>query len=194
LKIVSFPSNQNKGKIMLKKFIAGLLGSAGKPVSMGFRFKNRYQFECRDKDGNLRWAEDVFNLTTTAGATDVLAKYFKGSAYTAAFYVGLKGTGTAATGDTMASHAGWAEMAGYSETVRQTLTLGAASAGSVDNAASKAIFSINAGATIDGAFVATDSTKSGTTGTLFGAATFSGGSRAVLSGDTLTITVTLTAS
>jgi hypothetical protein len=179
---------------MLKKIIATLMGGAGKPVAMGFKFKNRYQFECRDGAGNLRWAEDVFNLTTTAGATDVLTQYFKGAAYTAAFYVGLKGTGTAATGDTMASHAGWAEVAAYSNSTRPALTLGTASAGSVDNSASKAVFNINGSATVDGAFVTTNNTISGTTGTLFGAATFSGGSRAVLSGDTLSVTVTLTAS
>lgn len=182
---------------MLKKFIASLLSSVcalNRPVAMGFKFKNRYQFECRDKDGNLRWAEDVFNLTTTAGATDVLDKYFKGSTYTAAWYVGLKGTGTASTSDTMSSHAGWAEVADYSDGTRQALTLGSPSAGSVSNSASKAVFNINGSATVDGAFVASDDTISGTTGTLFGAATFSGGSRSVLSGDTLSVTVTLTAS
>jgi hypothetical protein len=74
------------------------------------------------------------------------------------------------------------------------LTLGTAAAGSIDNSASKAQFNINASATILGAFVVTNSTKSGTTGTLYGAASFTGGSRAVQSGDTLNVTVTLTAS
>jgi hypothetical protein len=92
----------------------------------------------------------------------------------------------------MSSHAGWTENTDYSQSVRQTLTLGTASAGSIDNTASKATYSINATATIAGAFITSDSTKSGTTGTLYGVVDFAS-SRAVISGDTLEVTVTLTA-
>lgn len=168
----------------------------GQGAAMGIQFKNIYAFECRDSEGNLKWAEEVHNLTTNVGIADVLGQYFKGAAYTAAFYVGLKGTGTAANADTMASHASWAEVAAYSNATRPALTLGAVTGtttASVDNSASKAVFNINGTATVDGAFVATNSSVSGTTGTLFGAATFAGGSRSVLSGDTLSVTVTLTA-
>ena len=80
----------------------------------------------------------------------------------------------------------------YSESVRQTLTLGTPAAGSVSNTASKATFSINGTTTIFGAFLTTSNTKSGTAGTLYGVVDF-GSSRAVISGDTLEITVTLTA-
>ena len=92
----------------------------------------------------------------------------------------------------MSSHAGWAVVADYSESVRQTLTLGTASSGSIDNSASKAAFSINGTATVAGAFITDSSTKSGTSGTLYGVVDFSS-SRSVISGDTLTVTVTLTA-
>lgn len=164
-------------------------------AAMGIQFRNVYAFECRDADGNLKWSEEVHNLTTNVGIADVLSQYFKGSAYTAAFYVGLKGAGAVANADTMASHAGWAEVAAYANATRPALTLGSVSGtttASVDNSASKAVFNINGSATVDGAFVVTNSTISGTTGTLFGAATFAGGSRAVISGDTLSVTVTLT--
>ena len=98
-----------------------------------------------------------------------------------------------AAADTMASHAGWTEVTAYSEAVRQTLTLGAVASQSVDNSASKAAFSINADATtIGGAFITTDNTKGGTTGTLAGAAAFTGGNKAADNGDTLNVTVTLT--
>jgi hypothetical protein len=93
----------------------------------------------------------------------------------------------------MASHGGWAESTAYSESVRQTLTLGTPSAGSVSNTASKATFTINATATIGGAFMASNSTKSGTTGTLYGGGAFSA-NRSLFSSDVLTVTVTLTAS
>jgi acyl dehydratase len=52
-------------------------------------------------------------------------------------------------------------------------------------------FTINASATVAGAFLA--SATSGTTGTLYGIVDFTA-ARSVLSGDTLQITVTVTAS
>jgi hypothetical protein len=127
-----------------------------------------------------------------AGLNDLLTNYFKGSSYTAAFYVGLKDSGTIAAGDTMASHSGWTEDANYSNSTRPALTLGSVASQSVDNSASKAVFNINGSTTIYGAFVTTNSTKSGTTGTLYGAADFSS-SRSVINGDTLNVTITLTA-
>lgn len=155
--------------------------------------ENYYHVECFDAEGNLKWVEDVSNLVVTAGLNDSLDKHLKGSSYTAAWYVGLTtDADTFAAGDTMSSHAGWVEDENYSEAVRQTLTLGTVSAGSVDNSASKAVFSINATATIGGAFVCSSSTKGGTAGTLYGGAAFSA-NRSVVSGDTLNVTVTCTA-
>ena len=157
-------------------------------------FKNIYHFECFDSEGNLKWEETVKNLVVNVGLDDILDKYYKGSTYTAAHYVGLvSATPTIAAADTMASHAGWTEIADYSESVRQTLTLGTVSSQSVSNTASKAVFSINGTASVGGAFVTTNDTKSGTTGTLVGAAAFTTGNRSVLSGDTLNVTVTLSA-
>lgn len=141
------------------------------------------------------WVEEFDNLVTTAGLNDSLDKHFKGSTYTAAWFVGLtQGSPTFNAADTAASHAGWTESTTYSESVRQTLTLGSVSAGSVDNSASKAVFSINGTATVGGAFVTTLNTKSGSTGVLYGGGAFSGGNRSLLSGDSLSITITLTAS
>ena len=154
--------------------------------------ENIWEVVCYDSNGAEKWREENKNLVTTVGLNDVLTKYLKGSSYTATWYVGLAGAGTKAAADTMSSHAGWAVVAAYSESVRQTLTLGTASAGSIDNSASKAAFSINGTATVAGAFITDSSTKSGTSGTLYGVVDFSS-SRSVISGDTLTVTVTLTA-
>jgi len=154
-----------------------------------------YHVRCYDKDGNLKWEDVIENLVVNEGLDDILDKYYKGSSYTAAHYVGLTdGTPTFAAGDTMASHSGWAEVTAYSETVRQTFSPGTVSGQSVDNSASKAVFSINATATIGGAFLTTNNTKGGTTGTLVGGGAFSGGDKALTSGDTLEVTVTATAS
>ncbi len=157
------------------------------------KLENHYIIECFDKDGALKWIEEIYNLITNVGLDDVLNQYLKGSAYTAAFYVGLTdGTPTTAAGDTMSSHAGWTEITDYSESVRQTLTLGTVASQSVDNSASKASYSINGTATVGGAFIVTNSTKSGTTGTLYGVGAFTGGDKSVSSGDTLNVTVTCT--
>lgn len=157
-----------------------------------------YHFQCYDKDGNLKWEDTNHNTVVNEGLDDVLDKYLKGSAYTAAFYVGLTdGTPTVAATDTMSSHAGWAEVTAYDEAVRQTLTLGTVSSQSVSNTASKATFTISTvspdSTTVGGAFVTTNSTKGGSTGTLYGAAALSAGDKTLSGGDTLQVTVILTA-
>jgi hypothetical protein len=161
----------------------------------GVKMKTVYRFECFDSEGNLKWVEEVPNLVTTAGKNDLLTNYFKGSAYTAAWFVGLVDNASFsayAAADTMASHAGWIEGTPYSNGTRPTWTGGTAAAGSIDNSASVAAFTINATLTVRGAFLCSNSTKGGSTGILYGEADF-GAARSVLSGDTLNVTVTLTA-
>jgi len=147
----------------------------------------------RDLFSTPAWAFDEPNLVVMAGLTDSLDKHFKGSSYTAAWYVGLvSGTPTFAEGNTMASHAGWYEVAPFAG-ARPTLTLGTVVSGSVDNSAAKASYTINATMVVGGAFLVTLPTAGQTSGTLYGGAAFSGGNRSVASGDTLNVTVTLTA-
>lgn len=163
-----------------------------KGLRAGIQFHNVYRVECRDASGDLKWLEEIPNTVVNVGLNDVLNKYLKGSSYTAAFYVGLKGTGSVSSSDTMSSHSGWSEITAYSQSTRSALTLGTVASQSVDNSGSPATFSINGTATVAGAFIATDSTKSGTSGTLYGAVDFSV-SRSVASGDTINVTATLTA-
>ena len=161
--------------------------------------KGVYTLECRDADGNLKWEQDISNLVVNGGLQDMNAKYFTGSAYTAAWYLGLitgPGSGvTIAASDTASSHAGWTEAVGYSQANRPTCTFGTpttANPSVATNSASTATFSINATATIAGAFLISNNTKSGTTGTLYSAAKFqSPGDRSVINGDTITVTYTL---
>lgn len=148
-----------------------------------------YQVECLGADGQVKWTEEYKNLVTTAGKTDIIDKYFKGSAYTAGWFLGLKGTGTAVVGDTLASHAGWAEVTPYTGN-RPAITFGTTSGGS--NTASVVAYSITLAGptTVAGAFVC--SAASGTAGTLYSAGDF-GTSRSVVSGDTLNVTLTVSA-
>jgi hypothetical protein len=161
----------------------------------------KYHVECRDKDGNLKWTAESKNLVVNAGL-----RYMAGSALTSVtqittWYLGLYGaaaSNTPAAGDTMASHAGWTEIAPYSNATRVAATLATATTANpsvVTNTASPAIFNINATATVGGAFLTSSSPKTPNSGfdagTLFSAADFgSPGDRSVVSGDTLSVTYT----
>ena len=167
---------------------SGVDGSAGA--------KGYFTVKCHDKDGNLKWEEVSPNLVVNVGLQDMNTKYFTGSTYSAAWYLGLiTGPGasnTYAAGDTLASHSLWTEFTNYSGT-RKACTFGTATTANpsvISNTSSAAVFSItSSGGTVAGAFLC--SVTSGTSGTLFSESNFSSpGDRAVVSGDTLTVTYT----
>jgi hypothetical protein len=175
------------------------LVSAGLTAKTGFSETAKgggiFRVQCLDKDGNLKWEDTMHNLVVNVGLQDMNAKYFTGSSYTAAFYLGLvtgpgSGTSYAAT-DTLASHSGWTEFSGYSGN-RKTVTFGSATSADpsvISNSGSAASFSITSSGTVAGAFMCTVS--SGTSGILFSEADFqSPGDRVVVSGDTLNVTYT----
>ena len=153
------------------------------------RIKQRYTAECYGPDGVLKWSDTFDNLVTTEGLNKYLDATLKTGLTTPAWYVGVvtaKSTGYAA-GDTLASHVGWTEGTPYAGN-RPAWTPGAVAAGSVDNSAAKASFTLNATATVFGCFLC--AATSGTAGILLGVGDFSGGSKGVASGDTLQVTVT----
>lgn len=141
----------------------------------------------------FKWEDDFQNLVTTAGKNDALDKYLAGSAYTAAWYLGLISSTGYTTGadaaDTMGSHGGWAEDQNYSQGARPTTAWAAASAGS-KALSSAASYSINASTTIKGAFLTSVATKGGTTGVLYSAGLFTNGDKVVGNGDTLNVSYT----
>jgi hypothetical protein len=88
----------------------------------------------------------------------------------------------------LASHAGWSEVTPYSGN-RPAITFGTTTAGS--NTASAVSYTINATATVAGAFLS--SVNTGTSGKLYSAGDLAA-SRGVASGDTLNITPTVSVS
>lgn len=147
------------------------------------------------RDGKVidRWQSQ--NLVTNEGLNAILDIMFHAATQITTWYIGIfEGNYTPVAGVTAATIASAStESTAYSESVRQTYTEAAASSQSITNSANKATFSINATKTLYGAFLISDSTKSGTSGTLFAASRF-GSSKAVSSGDQLLVTYTLNAS
>lgn len=171
--------------------------SRGGRADVHVRARGSFRAVCRDAHGNIKWVAERHNLVVNVGLKDMNDKYFLGSSYTAAWYLGLYGAASSnnpAAGDTMSSHAGWTEVTAYDEANRQTCTFAAASTADpsvITNSASPAVFTMNATTTVGGAFLTTSNTKGGTTGILFSAADFqSPGDRSVVDNDTITLTYT----
>lgn len=155
-----------------------------------------FKVECFGPDGVKKWEDNFHNLVVNQGLQDLNTKYFKGSVYTAAWYLGLvtgpgSGTTYSAT-DTLASKA-WTEDTNYSGS-RKAVIFGTATTADpsvIDNSASPAVFNINNTTTVAGAFLTT--VASGTSGILFSEGDFTGGDKTVASGDTLNVTYTFSA-
>jgi hypothetical protein len=160
-------------------------------MNLTMKVNQKYRVECHDRLGNLKWVEEFDNLVVGEG----LSKYLDATLITGlaspTWFVGLKGTGTVVNADTLASHAGWSEINPYAGN-RPAWTPGSitgTTTKTIDNSASKAVFTITAALTVYGAFMA--SVNTGTAGIMIGAGDF-GTPRAVEIGDTLSVTVTCT--
>jgi hypothetical protein len=150
---------------------------------------------CVGADGQVKWSDTFHNLVVNQGLQDMNSKYFSGSGYSAAWYLGLitgPGAGnTYAAADTLASHAGWTENTNYTGN-RKSVTFGTATTADpsvITNSGSPSSFTMNTNAqTIAGAFLS--SVDTGTSGILFSEGNFTGGDKVVDSGDTLNVTYT----
>jgi len=158
----------------------------------------KFTVQCFDKDGKLKWEVESKNLVVNVGLQYMAGVALTSTAQITTWYIGLYGAGasnTPAAGDTSASHAGWTEVTPYSNANRPTATFVAATNANpsvVTNSASPAAFNINTTQTVGGAFLISDNTKGGSTGTLFSASDFtSPGDRSVVNGDTLNVSYSL---
>ena len=159
-----------------------------------------YSAECFDSEGNLKWSDTFENTVTTAGKNSLLDVYLRNQTQISTWYFGLISSvsySAIAAGDTASSHSGWKEAGpsyapNYSESVRQTAAWSAASSGSMSTSSASS-FSITASGTVKGAFLISNSTKDGTSGTLYSAGLFTVGDKVVSSGDTVNVTYTASA-
>jgi hypothetical protein len=164
------------------------------PFKVGFKIGGYFDFTARDKDGRILWKERVKNGMTNSGLDNILNTYFGDATQTAIWYGGLIDNASfsaLASSDTMASHAGWIENVGYSETVRQTWGVGASSGQSVTNS-SPMVYTASTSIVIKGGFLTSVSTKSGTSGILLATGAFAS-NQSLTTGQTLDMTYTNTA-
>jgi len=86
---------------------------AGAVLAELARAHGRYEVECFDKDGELKWRDTIENVVCDEGVQAMLTNALKGSAYTAVNYMGLISSAsyvsTPVAANTMASHATWTE-------------------------------------------------------------------------------------
>jgi hypothetical protein len=170
---------------------------SNKRLDASIAVANYYKVECFDAEGNFKWEEVIENLVTTEGLNYLLDVSFDSATQLTTWYVGLKDTGAPAANDTAANlgSQAWTEYTEYDEASRQTLTLGTAAAGSIDNVGNVATFTIGSPAPdVYGVFVVDDNTKGGQSPAtvLYGVGDF-GAAKVVDPNDTLNVTVTLTA-
>lgn len=147
------------------------------------------------RDGRVIDEWEDSNLVVNEGLNSLLDIYFHGGTQVSTWYLGLfEGNYTPVASVTAATiTSASTECTAYDEATRQEFNEAAASSQSITNSANKATFTFNATKTIYGAFLVSNSTKSGTSGTLFSAARFSS-SKAVVDDDQLLLTYTFTAS
>lgn len=167
-----------------------------------------FMVECIGADGEIKWTEEFDNQVATVGKNLLLDTGLKGSSYTVTGpYLGLISSvnySAVASADTMASHAGWQEAGNGTSypfwdtpasQARSTMTFSAASAGSIATAAAASFHIATNAGTIKGAFVVfganAATANNNTSGTLLSAGTFSGGDRAVATGDTVNVSYSL---
>ena len=156
--------------------------------------KGKFEVTCRDRVGDVKWIERMPNMVVNVGLQHILNVTFSGSTQSATWYVGLSGSSpTVASGDTVATHAGWDEFTAYDEATRQEW-VEVRTNQSMTNSGTKATFTVSTDSSIiGGAFLATDSTKGGSTGTLMCSAAFTGGNKSADDNDSIEVQYTFTA-
>ena len=193
---------------MQAQMAAAAMVARGAFFNEGMEAHGRYHVVCHDADGNLKWEDDIENVVCTEGKNFALNQILGGTAFVAA-YLGLISSvswSAVAAGDTMAQLAGtngWREAGTTNAPQWTTPASGArgtpsfsAASGGVKSTSAAVTFSISTSGTIKGCFVVIGTgavtTNLSTAGSLLSAGTFTGGDKVVGSGDTLSVTYSLT--
>jgi hypothetical protein len=165
----------------------------------GVAVGGRFRMECYDREGNLRWVDDLKNGVTNQALNLILDQVLRNQAGISQWYLGLMdnaGFSAFAASDVPNSHPGWVENTDYSAATRPPWSPGAASGQAVTNSVT-VDFAMNpvSAVTIRGLFLISANDKGGGASgqKLFSTAAFSGGNQTVNNGDTLKVTYTVSA-
>lgn len=135
----------------------------------------QFRVECFDlATGRVVWREKFHNAATLGGMTANFQDFFMGGAQKTSWFLGLidnDGYAGVDEDDTMSSHAGWAEATAYQSATRPQWAPLACAAGIITNS-SQVVYTATGAMSLKGFFVASNSTKGGTTGTLWATALF----------------------
>lgn len=147
------------------------------------------------RDGRVIDEFEDDNLVVNEGLNSLLNVYFHAGTQISTWYVGVfEGNYTPVATVTAATiTAAATECTAYDEAARPAFDEAVAASQSITNSASRATFTFNATKTIYGAFLASASAKSSTSGVLFSAARFAS-AKPVEDNDQLLLTYTFTAS
>lgn len=189
--------------------ISGASVTRGSNHFEGAEAHGNYFVQCFDSNGNLKWEDTIENVVCTEGKNSALTSVFKGVSFTQVAVMGLIGNttysapvagNTAGAINTTGSANNWNEATSAVSATRKDLTtsnqFGTPSAGSVSTSAQA--FAITGTDTINGCFVliknaagtAPTTAVANQNGALWSAGAFTGGAKAVSSGDTLNVTYT----
>jgi hypothetical protein len=121
----------------------------------GAFFGSVWDWECYDKNGNLKWTDRTHNTVMQPGLMNLLNCMFHGQIPPTTWYTTLFESDTAMTAGTATYAApGYTESTSYDELVRQEFTEATATTAgtcSITNSANKATFTISGTKTIYGA-------------------------------------------
>lgn len=158
----------------------------------GIKLKGRFDVICRDKYGNVKWRDYAFNKVVNQGIQYALDACFISGSQSTVWYLGLTdGTPSILATHTMSAHSGWTEVSDYTGNRKEWVE--GRTAQTFDNSSNKATFTLDAdGTTVGGCFLTDEDT--GSTGSLFSGAAFSGGDKSGDSGDKLEVTYTIVGS
>lgn len=160
---------------------------------MNVQLATLYEVECY-RYGRLVWEDSFHNLVVTQGKNLLLDVMFRIGGAANAWFIGLVSSASFTAynvTDTAASHSGWLESTVYSNATRPAYVAGVAALATMSNVLSRALFTINATGTIQGAFLTNSSVKGGGAGSLYGVGSFFA-PRTVVIGDILSVKITLT--
>lgn len=160
-------------------------------VSESANAQGHYEVECVGPDGKLKWNDTIENVVTNEGKNEALDQFLDGTAYTAAWYMGLQ-NGSAPTISSTYLTPICTEVTDYTEANRPTPDFSTAASSGSKQTVSAVAFSINATVDVDGVMLSNLNTKGNTAGggVLYSAGDFTGGTKSVANGDTLNVTYT----